>query len=203
MPIALFFPPLFRKFSFQVAAPPPPPAPITQTILSLMHHSWFCSLMHSLSLSQPHYQIFIIGFYPAFWRPPFTTCNVLVLVCLAAASWLFLFYVCSKALSLTSSLLFQPFIWCYFSPISHSSPFPSLSLFSFISSAFSHPSSSLSSSRTPSLVLFHMSLHFLSLSSFQSVFHSLAWVTECYCPGLSNGIILNIRAASMSLHIIL
>lgn len=58
---------LFIKFSFQAT---PAPAAIIQTGLSLMHHSWFCSLMHPGSLSQPHYQIFIISFYLVFQLSP-------------------------------------------------------------------------------------------------------------------------------------
>lgn len=69
----LFFFPI--KFSFQAAPPLKPLLPITRTGFSLMHHSWFCSLMHSISLSslpsQPHHQIFIIGFYVVLQPPPF------------------------------------------------------------------------------------------------------------------------------------
>ena len=57
------------KFSFQATPTPPQPSPTpcpNISVFSLMHHSWFCSLMHSLSLSQPHYQIFIISFYLVF-----------------------------------------------------------------------------------------------------------------------------------------
>lgn len=54
----------FIRFSFQAALPLKPKI---HRGFSLMHHSWLCSLMHSISLfslpSQPHHQIFIIGFY--------------------------------------------------------------------------------------------------------------------------------------------
>lgn len=76
------------RISFVADAPPPPPFlkipfssdPLPTTTLStpplkpgpdnsalpLMHHSWFCSLMHFLSPSQLNHQIFIVGFYDFF-----------------------------------------------------------------------------------------------------------------------------------------
>lgn len=64
--------------------PPPPPLPLTLTpshdssALPLMHHSWFCSLMHFRAPPQPNHQIFIGGFYELFQRssphpPPLAT----------------------------------------------------------------------------------------------------------------------------------
>lgn len=70
----LLMPPLpFSKIPF-----PSDPLPTTtlstpplkpghdNSALSLMHHSWFCSLMHFLSPSQSNHQIFIVGFYDFF-----------------------------------------------------------------------------------------------------------------------------------------
>lgn len=78
----LIFLPFILKIPFSsdpLPPPPPPPLPLTpshdNSALPLMHHSWFCSLMHFLSPLQPNHQIFIVGFYELFQHP--APCNIL------------------------------------------------------------------------------------------------------------------------------
>lgn len=168
-PLSNFF--FFIRFSLQAAPPLKPLVPIIHRGFSLMHHSWFCSLMHSSSLfslpSQPHHQIFIIGFYVALQPQPLpplllswlrlplsTFCPILILYS-----------------GLTSDQLFQRILLCTHSPISLSFPFPLLSLF---------PLHSLPIQPLLALPFPHVTILFFLLPSPSfSLCASLRWVTEC------------------------
>lgn len=163
----------FIRFSFQAAPPLKPLDPIIHRGFSLMHHSWFCSLMHSISLfslpSQPHHQIFIIGFYVVLQPqplPPLVLSWFLLLLSTFLPHSNFILW------PLTSNQLFQRILLCTHSPISLSFPFPLLSLF---------PLYCLPHSAPPPLP-YHPtwpSYFSSSLSLSCSLCASLRWVTEC------------------------
>lgn len=96
------------------------------------------SISFTATLSNLHHRL--LSSVPASLLPP-----PLVMSCLGFSHCFlppFYFYPCNKAWSLTSCLLFQPCILCSLPPISLLYPFPSLPLFTHISSTFSHPFSS-------------------------------------------------------------
>lgn len=165
----------FIRFSFQAALPLKPLVPIIHRGFSLMHHSWFCSLMHSISLfslpSQPHHQIFIIGFYVVLQpQPP----PPLVL------SWFLLLLSTFYPILILSSGLLLPtssFSAFFYAP---TLLYPSHSLFHYY-----HFSPSILSPFSPSSALprfpprrDHPIFPPLSLSLSFSICASLRWLTE-------------------------
>lgn len=132
----------FIKFSFQATphSSIPLPFPITQTVLSLMHHSWFCSLMHSISftatLSNLHHRL--LSSVPAL--SPLHPSATLVMSCLGFSSCCCFLPLSISILAAQLSLSLHP---CSFNPFFYSpsvlSPSHSLSHHFHFSSSFSHP----------------------------------------------------------------
>lgn len=142
-----------------------------------------------ISFSQPHHYIVIVPFYVPLQPSSFRPCNVLVSSSAGVASRSFLFAKHAAKLSLHPSsfnLCFYAFAPSHLPLIPFSITFTSLFHFFLIPSPVPIAASP---SHIPPILFIR---------------HSLRCVTECWCPDLSNGIILCVRAAaSVRLHVAL